>query len=71
MKFATADFIKSIIMVGANKWMKDKMDELEEWFIEEVNSEDGLTWDEFKEKIDEILEEYNYSPLDDIWKSLK
>ena len=45
--------------------MIEKTNQLEEWFLEEVNSDDGLTWDEFLEKMNDLVDEYSCKFTDD------
>ena len=50
---------------------QDGCDEIEAWFEKEVNSDDGLTWDEFKAKITELCAEHGYTPTESDWEQLK
>ena len=44
---------------------------MEKWFVEEVHSDNGLTWKEFKGKMKAIAAERNYTPTANDWKSLR
>ena len=41
---------------------EEEVEELVKWFVDEVHSDDGLTWDELKEKMSEVAKEHGYEP---------
>ena len=51
--------------------IKDRHKDLEQWFMDSVGSDNGLTFDEFKAKIREIAFTHKYYPSYDDWRKLK
>ena len=51
LKDKSSDFIKFVVYVGYDQILRYQFKQLEKWLLEEVNSDDGLTWDEFLAKI--------------------
>lgn len=47
------------------------MDKFAEWLHDEVHSDDGLTWDEFKAKITELAAKHDCTPTAEDWKHIK
>lgn len=44
---------------------------MEQWFINELYSQDGLTWKEFKLKMTQIAKEHEYSMSEDDWYKIR
>ena len=50
---------------------QDRHKDMAQWFIDEIHSVDGLTWEEFKYHMGAIATEHNYSPTEGDWGSIK
>lgn len=50
---------------------EEEAEELVRWFVEEVHSDDGLTWDELHAKITEVAAEHDVDVPEDVWAQIK
>ena len=64
------DSIEQLISSEVRALLKYGTEDLEKWFMEEVQSDDGLTWAEFKDKMGQIAHEHNYKPTEKDWDVL-
>merc|ERR1711865_156582 len=62
---------QSLVQAGMEILMKDRHKDMAQWFIDEIHSVEGLTWEEFKYHMGAIATEHNYQPTSEDWSKIK